>query len=113
MKTFRIPLRIVFYREAGRWVAHCLEFDVCGDGDTKDEALRSLDTSIQLQVDESLEHGNPRNLFSPAPSEAWEKFFAGRDIALGELQVTAEPPEYLVFEHSEYREYLEDDVMAV
>lgn len=113
MKTFRIPLRVVFYKEEQRWVAHCLEFDLCGDGATRREALQSLEESINIQVHESLEHDNPRNLFSPAPSEVWEKFFAGKDVAVGELQVVTEPANRLTFESPEYREYSEDDLMAV
>ncbi|MEX0676621.1 MAG: hypothetical protein WD063_06070 [Pirellulales bacterium] len=113
MKTFRVPLRVVFYKEEGSWIAHCLEFDLCGDGSTKIDALRSLDESINVQVQESMEHDNPRNLFSPAPSEVWEKFFAGKDVAVGELKLTAEPVEHMTFEGSAYREYSEDDLMAV
>ena len=38
-KALRVPVRVVFYREDGEWVAHCLEFDLIGDGTTKQEAL--------------------------------------------------------------------------
>jgi predicted RNase H-like HicB family nuclease len=113
MKMFRIPLRVVFYKEEGSWIAHCLEFDLCGDGVTQVEALSSLDESIKIQVEETLAHNNPRNLFSPAPSEVWEKFFAGNDIAVGALKVVTEPVDHLTFEHSEYREYSDDDALAV
>jgi hypothetical protein len=113
MKSFRIPLRVVFYREEGRWVAHCLEFDLCGDGVTRDEALNSLNEGMRIQIDESIKHNNPRNLFSPAPGEVWEKFFAGKDVALAGLPVTSERVEPLTFEHSEYREYAETDAVAL
>jgi predicted RNase H-like HicB family nuclease len=112
MKTFRIPLRVVFYREEGSWIAHCLEFDVCGDGATKEQALESLNESIRLQVEESLAHDNPRNLFSPAPGDVWEKFFAGTNVSAGALQIVADSIDQLSFEHPEYREYA-DDALAV
>jgi predicted RNase H-like HicB family nuclease len=112
MKSFRVPLRVVFYREEGSWVAHCLEFDVCGDGTTKEQALESLNESIRLQVEESLAHDNPRNLFSPAPADVWEKFFAGTDVSAGALQIVAASIEHLTFEHPEYREYADDALVV-
>ncbi len=47
-KTLRTSLRVVFYKDDGEWVAHCLEFDLCGDGKTKEQALKSLSQAIQV-----------------------------------------------------------------
>ncbi len=107
MNLFRIPLRIVFYREDDEWVAHCLEFDLCGDGATKEKAVEFLIESIRLQIEYTLENSNPRNLFSPAPSEIQEKFFAGKNIAVGEIKMHLQNDRMIV-EESEYREYSED-----
>jgi hypothetical protein len=52
--------------------------------------LESLTTSIDLQLEESFKHNNPSNLFSPAPSEAWEMFALGKDTAAGNLSVCIE-----------------------
>ena len=112
MKTFRIPLRVVFYKEAGAWIAHCLEFDLCGDGATRPEALRALGEAITLQVKESVEHKNPKNLFSPAPSDIQRKFFAGRDTAKGELEFGLQSVDAIEFEEPEYREYSDDDLVT-
>ena len=87
---FDISLRVVFYKDGSRWIAHCLEFDLLGDGRTKEKALESLTASIDLQLEESFKHGNPGNLFSPAPSEAWEMFALGKDTAAGNLSVCIE-----------------------
>ena len=38
-RKLRMPLRVVFYREEEVWIAHCLEFDLAGDGATREEAL--------------------------------------------------------------------------
>ena len=106
MKTFRIPLRVIFYKEDESWVAHCLEFDLCGDGANKEEALRSLFESIKIQARESVQHNNPRNLFTPASSDVQEKFFAGKHTTIqGELKLTIEQ---LIIEETEYREYLDE-----
>ncbi|MEI8375933.1 MAG: hypothetical protein WCJ35_24175 [Planctomycetota bacterium] len=90
VELFDISLRVVFYKDGGRWIAHCLEFDLLGDGRTKEKALESLTASIDLQLDESFKHGNPSNLFSPAPSEAWEMFALGKDTAAGNLSICIE-----------------------
>ena len=108
MKAFRIPLRVVFYQEDGEWIAHCLEFDLCRDGESKAAALESLAAAINLQVEFTLKHNSPQNLFTPAPSEIQEKFFAGKnteDAMLGRLQMRVER---LVIEEPEYREYADE-----
>src|SRR5436305_13901348 len=87
MRAMRIPLRIVFYKEDDAWVAHCLEFDLAGDGDTTDEAVRRLAEAITLQLQFSLEQNDPKNLFSPAPGEDFEMFAAGRDTSVGEMSI--------------------------
>jgi hypothetical protein len=103
MKAMRIPLRIVFYRSEGVWIAHCLEFDLCGDGPTQEAAIAQLSDSIQIQVAQSLKHDNPRNLFSPADGEVFQKFAEGKDVAMGELHLEIKP----VSMEAQYREYEE------
>jgi predicted RNase H-like HicB family nuclease len=90
VELFDISLRVVFYKDDNRWIAHCLEFDLLGDGRTKEKALESLTAAIDLQLEESFKHKNPGNLFSPAPSEAWEMFALGKDTAAGNLSVCIE-----------------------
>ena len=36
-RNLRVPLRVVFYREDEVWIAHCLEFDLAGDGMTRED----------------------------------------------------------------------------
>ncbi len=104
--TFRVPLRVVFYREEGAWIAHCLEFDVCGDGDSRESALRSLSEAISIQVTESIKHSNLNNLFSPAPSEIQAKFFSGKPTAHGQLRLElGKKIDDVEFEQPEYREF--------
>ena len=91
---YRIPLRVVFYEDSGATIAHCLEFDLVGDGATRDEALKSLNDSIATLVEWSVENNDPSSLFSPAPAIYEEMFAAGDDVVDGELrlQVTIESP---------------------
>lgn len=111
MKNLRIPLRIVFYRESGRWVAHCLEFDLLGDGPTREEALNQLGNAIGLQLEASLQHNNPTNLFTPADGKYFEMFAAGKNVIVGELSVVRK--ESVEIEKTETREYDMGDLRNV
>jgi hypothetical protein len=104
MQALRLPLRIVFYREDGDWIAHCLEFDLAGDGPTKDAALASLSAAIRIQVDESLKSGNLDNLFMPAEGKYFRMFATGNDAAALELAMDALPFDA---QRTEFREYSE------
>jgi predicted RNase H-like HicB family nuclease len=90
MPHLRIPLRVVFYRDEGVWVAHCLEFDLMGDGATQAEALRNLEEAMTLQIEASLKSGNRANLFKPAAGRFFEMFAAGTDVAHGEVHIESE-----------------------
>jgi predicted RNase H-like HicB family nuclease len=109
MKSLRVPLRAVFYQDEGDWIAHCLEFDLCGDGQTKEEAGACLEEAVSLQVRDSLEHHNLGNLFSPADGEFFRMFAAGKDIAMGQLHVDFEG---FTIGRTEAREYSEDRVSS-
>jgi hypothetical protein len=104
-KQLRVPLRIVFYREDGHVIAHCLEFDLVGDGETNTSALARLANAMALQIQASVESGNPANLFSPADGKFFRMFAEGSDIAQGELQISAASQTQVVIEDIEYREY--------
>lgn len=104
MGGYRVPLRAVFYRESGRWVAHCLELDLLGDGDSTEDALSSLTDAIQLQVEATIEHKNFDNLFSPAEGKYFQMFAAGKDVAVGELNFVFSTPAVAI-DGLEAREY--------
>jgi predicted RNase H-like HicB family nuclease len=74
-----MPIRIVLYQQDGDWIAHCLEFDLCGDGNTQKEALDNLDRAISIQIEESVVHDNAANLFSPADARIFQMFAEGKD----------------------------------
>jgi hypothetical protein len=105
-RTFRISLRVVFYKQGRSWIAHCLEFDLCGDGSTRKAALASLSKAIGLQIKHSMAHDNWRNLFTPAPSEVQAMFFSGKSTAQGEMHLKM--TDEVVVEEQVYREYSGD-----
>lgn len=82
MAQFTIRLRIVFYYQRDKWIAHCLETDLIGDGESKEEALKRLEDATEMQLEVSIEHGNPDNFFSPADSQLFQMFFRGKHIEM-------------------------------
>lgn len=109
----RLPLRVVFYHESDRWIAHCLEFDLIGDGDSIAQALASLSRAIQIQIEYSAEHNSPENLFSPAEGKYFRMFAEGQaPCAEGELALHVEPASrsFIELETAEFREYQGSDL---
>ena len=111
MKALRTPIHIVFYREEQDWVAHCLEFDICGNGETKHQAAMSLVQAVQIQIEQSILHKNPGNLFSPADGKYFQMFAAGRNIANGELKIHFDPIDSVIMDEPESREYSDGDLV--
>jgi len=109
MTPLRIPLRAVFYKEEGNWVAHCLEFDLLGHGSTKKEALESLSEAIFIQLSFSVEHDNLDNLFSPADGKYLRMFAAGKDTSIqGQLKFEV-AIDSVTLEGIKTREYSDSD----
>ncbi len=67
-------LNVLTYQEDDLWVARCLEMDIIGHGDSRDEALECLAQTMFAHMEAAQEHGF--NLFRPAPREYWEAYFA-------------------------------------
>ena len=85
------PIRVVLYKEDGLWVAHCLEFDVVGSGNTKKRALTDLSQCIAIQLEQSLKHECQKNMFHPADGETWRRWAFGKvtrkNVASGLLKI--------------------------
>jgi hypothetical protein len=105
-----ISVRVLLSRDDNRWVAHCLEFDLLGDGSTKVEAIRQLWQAIGIQVEESKRLNNRANLFNPAPPIYWERFARGREVRPGDnFEVPAHFDSDLEIPTEDFREYAESD----
>lgn len=87
MRKLRIPLRVVFYQDDGDWIAHCLEFDLLGDGPTKEAAARQLEMAIATQFESFRANQDINNLFSPAPAEIQRLFAEADDEPSGMLRI--------------------------
>ena len=73
----RIDLRAVVYfdREVGRWIGHCLELDLVGEGNSPSDATREVMELCDTHIDSCIESGDLDGIFSPAPSEI-ERMYA-------------------------------------
>lgn len=109
MKHLRIPLRVVLYRDGERWLAHCLEFDLLGDGDSTSEAIERLTEAVDCQVQASLRSKNWRNLFKPADGRFFEMFAAGTSVAESGLHLQFDS---ITIDSAETREYTDSEQVA-
>lgn len=85
-----LQLTVVFYDDPeleGVVCAHCLEFDIGGQGGTRDEARADVQDAVILYVVTELEMaGDDEEVFRPAPAELW-KLRDRETASLGVLRV--------------------------
>jgi hypothetical protein len=81
VKRLRIPLRAVLYQENGHWIAHCLELDLLGDGETQQEAQDMLGQAILTQLQSCMQHKAMDCFFRPADPKYFGMYAAGEDVA--------------------------------
>jgi hypothetical protein len=102
MNSIHLHPRVVFYRQGSSWIAHCLEFDLAGEGSTREEALERLNEALVVKV-EVLSVGNrPADLFKPADREYFAMYDAGDEVAVGALRLASHR---LVIDQTRAREY--------
>ena len=68
----KLNLKILEYIEEGMRVAHCLEMDIVGIGNTFAQALKDLDELIEMQVSFAVANNQPDLLYHPAPARYFE-----------------------------------------
>jgi hypothetical protein len=83
--TFDLSLRAVIYREGDMHLAHCLELDLAGEGNTRAEAVKTLIELIQIQVEAALADGDISSIFRPAPAEYWRLFTQAEPVPSSRL----------------------------
>ena len=63
-------LHVVIYSEHERFVAQCLEYDVCAQGKTIREAITFLHLALLATIEDSLKrHGQAFAYIDPAPPQ--------------------------------------------
>jgi predicted RNase H-like HicB family nuclease len=107
VEKLRIGIRVVFYKESGFWVAHCLEMDVMGHGKEREKALENLSAAVLLQIENSVSANNHANIFMPADARFFEMYAAGKDTLDGEcvLKNIESTKDDITLQGVEMREY--------
>ena len=74
--VLNLSLRVLGYPEddSDKWVAHCLEMDLLGYGDSFEEAFKDLGDLVRMQVSFALFKGQRSLLHNPAPARYFEIF---------------------------------------
>ena len=67
-------ISILGYQEEGEWVAHALEMDLIGIGDTWEEARAELVGTVHAHISIARDKNDPSLLFRLAPEELLEKY---------------------------------------
>jgi len=68
------PLHLLFTEEDGVIVARCLDFSISSHGETIEEALESISSSLIDYITYNLENADIDNLFDPELREYWDMY---------------------------------------
>ena len=74
--TFSAQLNYLIHQVDGDYVAHCLDMDLVGTGDNKDDAIAELNTAVRALVFFALktETFDILSLCKRAPRDYWDMF---------------------------------------
>ena len=75
----RLDFQVLIYPEDDFWIAHCLETDLVGEGDTADEAMQTLIDISNVQIQAAIDAGDLASIFSPAPPDLWRAYAVGKE----------------------------------
>lgn len=70
-----LTIRAVIYQARGRWIAQCLEHDLCTSAGNRSELTRKLSAQLRLQI--MLDPGKGKSPFQDlprAPKEFWDMY---------------------------------------
>jgi len=77
-----VSLSVLGYVEDGDWIAHALEFDIVGVGETFEQAIEALQEAIELQMSYAHFKEDPSLIFHRAPEKLFEQYQKAKDEAL-------------------------------
>lgn len=72
----RLNLLHYFYslNGKGRWIGHCLDFDIVATAEDFKESERRLDMLVKRHIERTLRSGGACPLDAPAPEEFWNRW---------------------------------------
>ena len=75
----RINIHILFEKDNDIYNAHCLEFDLVGEGSSIEDAEKSIVNNIVNYVTFAISKGLFNKIINPAPPEYWNKLQESED----------------------------------
>ena len=70
-----VSIRAVVFQDGGRWVAQCLEYDLCTSAKDRNELTSKLASQLRLQLMLDLTKGEkPFETLPRAPQRFWEMY---------------------------------------
>lgn len=92
---YDLPLHVLIYPEDGQIVAHALEMDLLGYGETDEEACRQLEEAVEAQLSFAVSSKSPEIVGFRAPEaffQRWDQAHAGalRNVVTGDVATTME-----------------------
>lgn len=66
---------VLVKKEAGLFVAHCLELDIVATADDIKKVTSDIFDLIKAQLDYAFSNDNLQYLYRPAPPSAWKEFY--------------------------------------
>jgi hypothetical protein len=73
-------LHYIVRPSGGRFVAHCLDYDLVVVGDSQDAALERLNFVVRTHVEVCAKKGTPNPLLHQAPNQYWDQFNRGKKV---------------------------------
>jgi hypothetical protein len=68
-------IRVVVFESRGRWIAQCLDYDLCTSSARRERLPRQVLSQLRAQIALDLKHGRkPFHGLSPAPPKFWEMY---------------------------------------
>jgi len=65
------PITVAYKKENGKWICTALEFDLCGVGDTREEAFELMRGCVNLYLKEIMDTEGRVQFFNPSEREEW------------------------------------------
>jgi len=81
-----VKVHVVIEKEDDLYSAHCLEFDLVGEGETISEAQQSILDNIKNHISFAISKGLFHKIIDPAPPEYWNKLLRSKLLNPIELQ---------------------------
>lgn len=71
---YDLSIRVLIYREGRKFVAHALDLDILGYGDTENASKKDLEGLVNNQLSFAAGMGSPESVYFAAPKEFFDRW---------------------------------------